>query len=73
MTRIVGIAGTAKNTGKTTALNALLRAAHEHGTLVGVTSIGYDGESIDTVTGLPKPSIFLEAGKPASRSFLACY
>lgn len=66
MTRTVGIAGTAKNTGKTTALNALLRAAHEHRTSVGVTSIGYDGESVDTVTGLPKPKIFLEAGTIAA-------
>lgn len=68
MTRVVGIAGTAKNTGKTTALNALLRAAREHGTSVGVTSIGYDGESIDTVTGLPKPRIVLEAGTIAATS-----
>lgn len=65
---VIGIAGTAKNTGKTTALNALLREAHTRGVRVGVTSIGYDGESIDNVTGLPKPRIVLEPGTIATTS-----
>lgn len=65
---VIGIAGTAKNTGKTTALNALLREAHARGVVVGVTSIGYDGESFDNVTGLPKPRIVLEPGTIATTS-----
>ncbi len=64
--RIVGIAGTAKNTGKTTALNALVAAAHGRGVPVAVTSIGYDGETVDNVTGLPKPRIVLPPGAVAT-------
>lgn len=59
---ILGIAGTAKNTGKTTTTNAILDQAHKANLRVGLTSIGYDGEDIDHVTDLPKPRVFLEAG-----------
>jgi len=59
---IIGIAGTAKNTGKTTALSVLLREAHRRGLATGVTGIGYDGEERDTVTMLPKPRLHLETG-----------
>jgi len=65
---IIGIAGTAKNTGKTTALNALLGEAHRRGVPVGVTSIGYDGEELDNVTGLPKPRVVLHPGMTVSTS-----
>lgn len=65
---VIGIAGTAKNTGKTTALNALLREADPHHARVAVTSIGYDGESIDTVTFLSKPRVFLPSGSIATTS-----
>jgi len=64
--RVVGIAGTAKNTGKTTALNAILAAAHPRGVAVAVTSIGYDGEAVDNVTGLPKPRVVLPGGALAT-------
>ncbi|NJD18960.1 MAG: hypothetical protein FIA95_06715, partial [Gemmatimonadetes bacterium] len=64
--RVVGIAGTAKNTGKTTALNALVAAAHARGVSLAATSIGYDGEAVDNVTGLPKPRIVLPAGAVAT-------
>lgn len=60
--RTLGIAGTAKNTGKTTALNALLAEARAGGVPVGVTSIGYDGEAVDNVTGLPKPRVLVHPG-----------
>lgn len=60
--RTLGIAGTAKNTGKTTALNALLSQAEARGLPVAVTSIGYDGEAVDNVTGLPKPRVVVPAG-----------
>ncbi|HZW04217.1 MAG TPA: hypothetical protein VFF68_09840, partial [Anaerolineaceae bacterium] len=60
--RTIGFAGTAKNTGKTTTASAVLQAAHGAGRIVALTSIGYDGEAVDTVTGLPKPRYFLPAG-----------
>jgi hypothetical protein len=63
---IIGIAGTAKNTGKTTALAALINAAKN--LTIGVTGIGYDGEERDTITMLPKPRIVLPAGTIATTS-----
>ncbi|MDX9872580.1 MAG: hypothetical protein RBT41_09200 [Clostridia bacterium] len=55
--RVIGVAGTAKNTGKTTAMIELLKEARIQGIIHALTSIGYDGESVDNVTGLPKPRI----------------
>ena len=54
---VIGIAGTAKNTGKTTTTNYLLDIFKKRGLSTGLTSIGYDGERLDNVTGLPKPRI----------------
>ena len=59
---IIGVAGTAKNTGKTTTLCALIDEAYRRGRLPGVTGIGYDGEERDTVTLLPKPRITVHPG-----------
>lgn len=61
MIRKIGIAGTAKNTGKTTAAMALISRWPDAGSLA-VTSIGYDGEEVDNVTNLPKPRLHLHAG-----------
>lgn len=58
----LGVAGTAKNTGKTTATILLLNHFNLLGTKIGLTSIGYDGESVDNVTGLPKPRLFVQKG-----------
>jgi hypothetical protein len=58
----VGIAGTAKNTGKTTTLQVLLEEAQRADVRFGITSIGYDGESKDNITGLPKPRIHVQEG-----------
>ncbi|GAW92275.1 hypothetical protein [Calderihabitans maritimus] len=58
----VGIAGTAKNTGKTTTTDVILRLLHQQERTVGLTSIGYDGEEIDNITGLPKPRLRLLPG-----------
>jgi hypothetical protein len=52
--------GNAKNAGKTTVLNALLEAFSDH--IVGVTSVGLDGEELDAVTYLPKPRIHMRPG-----------
>lgn len=51
----VGIAGTAKNTGKTTFTSKLINELEINDVHIGITSIGYDGEEFDTVTGFPKP------------------
>jgi hypothetical protein len=59
---IIGIVGTAKNTGKTTTLAALIEEAGRRRRRIGVTGIGYDGEEIDTITGLPKPRLMLQPG-----------
>jgi hypothetical protein len=59
---VLGILGTAKNTGKTTTTTALLRLAGQTSLAVGLTSIGYDGEDLDNITGLPKPRISVKKG-----------
>lgn len=58
----LGIAGTAKNTGKTTTTTAVMTQAFRRGIKTGLTSIGFDGEDLDNVTGLPKPRILVEPG-----------
>lgn len=45
----------AKNAGKTTVLNQILSEYNEE--VIALTSIGLDGEKIDTVTNKPKPRI----------------
>ncbi|PKP61996.1 hypothetical protein CVT91_00995 [Candidatus Atribacteria bacterium HGW-Atribacteria-1] len=60
--KVLGILGTSKNTGKTTTTSALLEIANNKNLSVGITSIGYDGEDIDNITGLPKPRIFAQKG-----------
>jgi len=59
---ILGFCGTAKNTGKTTAMKIILDAATERKMTVALTSIGYDGELVDHITGLPKPRIYAQPG-----------
>lgn len=58
----LGIAGTAKNTGKTTVTGALMEEFRERKIPFVLTSIGYDGEILDNITRLPKPRIYLEPG-----------
>jgi hypothetical protein len=60
--KCVGIVGLAKNCGKTTVLNRIIREAASHGITVGVTSGGRDGELYDAITGLPKPPIDMPSG-----------
>lgn len=60
--KTIGIAGTAKNTGKTTTTLSLLDYYYTQGVTIGLTSIGYDGETMDNVTGLPKPRLFVRKG-----------
>jgi hypothetical protein len=58
----IGIAGTAKNTGKTTATAAIMQELRGRDVAFFLTSIGYDGETVDNVTGLPKPRLRVEPG-----------
>ncbi|MBQ1565896.1 MAG: hypothetical protein IIZ82_07210 [Clostridia bacterium] len=58
--KTLSIVGMCKNAGKTTVLNWLLRRSH--GRVLGLTSIGRDGESVDVVTGTEKPGIFVPEG-----------
>jgi hypothetical protein len=60
--RSVIVVGTAKNVGKTTTFNALRAMAKRHGTAIGVTSIGRDGEPADALDAEPKPRVRLAPG-----------
>jgi hypothetical protein len=59
----LAVVGLAKNTGKTVALNALLRELEAVGRTVGVTSVGRDGEERDVIDAhIEKPLVRLAAG-----------
>ncbi|MDR1847170.1 MAG: hypothetical protein LBR17_03530 [Bacteroidales bacterium] len=53
----VSFVGMAKNTGKTEALNYVLRALNERNMRCGVTSVGIDGEKQDFIFATSKPEI----------------
>lgn len=59
---VVGIVGTAKNSGKTTALNWMLREATAQERCAGLVSIGFDGETRDFWLGVEKPSVHVSTG-----------
>lgn len=59
--KTIGFVGTAKNTGKTTTALHILELVSAAGIPTALTSIGFDGENTDHITGLPKPRYF--AGK----------
>ncbi len=56
--KTISIVGMAKNAGKTVTLNALLDEAYEEEIILGLTSIGRDGEKQDIVTFTEKPTIY---------------
>lgn len=60
--RTISIIGMAKNTGKTTTLNHLIRNFHKQNVKLALTSIGRDGEQVDIVTKTAKPEIFVYKG-----------
>jgi hypothetical protein len=61
--RRLALVGLAKNTGKTETLAALLRELEAEGTLIGVTSVGRDGEERDVIDSrIEKPRVRLGAG-----------
>lgn len=51
-----------KNAGKTTVLNQIIRETEQRGEILGLTSIGRDGERSDLVTNTKKPEIFVRRG-----------
>ena len=60
--RSLSIVGLEKNTGKTVCLNYLLGRLHQLGVSTAVTSIGVDGEQVDSVYATAKPEITLYEG-----------
>ena len=60
--RSLSIVGLDKNTGKTVCLNYILRRLHQESVQCAVTSIGVDGEQVDSVYGSSKPEITLYEG-----------
>lgn len=58
----LSIVGLEKNTGKTVCLNYILHRVNQLGVHVGVTSIGVDGEQVDSVFATAKPEITLYRG-----------
>lgn len=61
-TPVLGFAGLAKNTGKTTALQSWLEAEADACAPAGVVSIGVDGERVDAVGGHAKPQVRIPEG-----------
>lgn len=55
--RSLAVVGTAKNAGKTVTMNYLAHELSAKGLSVGLVSSGRDGETTDTFTGEPKPSV----------------
>jgi hypothetical protein len=61
--RRLALVGLAKNSGKTVTLAALLRELESEGRLIGVTSVGRDGEERDVIDArIEKPRLRLSAG-----------
>jgi hypothetical protein len=59
----LALVGLAKNTGKTETLAAILAEHAAAGRLIGVTSIGRDGEEHDVIDArIDKPRVRLQAG-----------
>lgn len=64
----VGIVGTWKNTGKTTALSYIISELNKQKIRIAVTGIGYDGEEFDNITNLPKPRLLFDRDSIVSTS-----
>ncbi|OPL08346.1 MAG: hypothetical protein AVO33_11475 [delta proteobacterium ML8_F1] len=60
--KTLSLIGMVKNAGKTTLLNELIHEAGDRDVLLGITSIGFDGECLDSVTKTPKPRIMAPGG-----------
>ena len=60
--KTISVIGMCKNAGKTTVLNSVISECEAHGEILGLTSIGRDGERSDLVTNTKKPEIFVREG-----------
>lgn len=60
--RSLAVVGTAKNVGKTVTMNYLVSELSSRGLTVGLVSSGRDGETVDSFTGEPKPSVIPPPG-----------
>ena len=58
--QVLTIIGMAKNVGKTVTLNYMQKVLYDQGMVLGLTSIGRDGEGFDALTHLAKPSIIVQ-------------
>lgn len=58
--RSLVVVGTGKNVGKTVTLRAIYRACVDRGLVCGLTSIGRDGEAVDSIDATAKPRLWLE-------------
>jgi len=56
------VVGMAKNSGKTLTQNYLRTLAQADGYVIGLLSIGLDGEKLDALTQLPKPAVWVKPG-----------
>jgi hypothetical protein len=59
---VLTVVGMAKNVGKTVTLNYVQKRLYGQGLVLGLTSIGRDGERFDALTNLAKPSIIVPPG-----------
>ncbi len=58
----LAVVGTAKNVGKTVTMNYLASRLSQRAMTVGLISSGRDGETVDSFTGEPKPSVIPPEG-----------
>ncbi len=59
----LAVVGAAKNSGKTTTLNAIAEYERTRGRTVGILSIGIDGEQEDVLIGTSKPPVHVFEGE----------
>ena len=59
---VLGLVGTAKNSGKTTVLNWILEQLDAQDRVPGLVSIGFDGETRDFWLGVAKPAVAVTKG-----------
>jgi len=60
--RCTAVIGLAKHAGKTTALNRLIEELSEGRSRLGLCSIGFDGEPVDSLHNIDKPPVVCRAG-----------